>query len=624
MLLWIFYELALGIRAPFPAPSGAAFLALGPCFVGGFMVYGSGAREPALTFKRVGDLGVVLSAMAFCSLLLLYGPARGEHSPLVLVSAFAHPIFALTTVSFALVSLWQRDWGPHRRVLVILLAALAIFAVAESLYAHGRLLHVYEAGGLVDVLWTAALALVVWAAMAERSSRVWAWHRSEPRAAGAVDALVPAFALGAVAVIGYVYRDAWVPGLELPLFLCALGGVGFIGLRGIGSVALERALREKMRDRDRDLLLTQKMQALGTLAAGLAHDFNNQLTGVMVGLDMLRRSVEPGPRVNPCLDLVQQSAQRVAELTERLRALSLSRRTQKGPADLPAIVDRVAGLVRRGAAGRVEVRTRTGSEPLVVHGDEVQLEQALLNLAINAEQATPSGGVIEIGCDLRRVDGPRRRAETGGSPEDAVLWVHDTGTGIEPSVRERLFEPFFTTKAATEGIGLGLTMVNATAKAHGGSVRVESEPGHGARFEIHLPAVLDRLSKRPAPDPHALPEGRETVLLVDDRDEPLMAAKTVLESCGYHVLIAWSGPQALERLAIESTGAQLVVTDAIMPAMSGPELLEAIRAKGYDLPVVLMSGFRDSAESEGFAATVNKPFTPMELARAVRRALDGG
>ena len=359
------------------------------------------------------------------------------------------------------------------------------------------------------------------------------------------------------------------------------------------------------------------MESVATLAGGLAHDFNNLLTGIMAGVGMLKMKGGLSPTAVPYVEMVEQSALRAAELTKRLLALARRREVTYVNVYPRDVVRRVASLLRSALPETIVVREEGGSPELAVRADSGLLEQALLNLGINAGHAMPRGGELRFVIETHERD-PRTKG-----PVVAFL-VIDTGVGIPPAIRERVFDPFFTTREQGEGTGLGLAMVRAAAEDHGGYVDLESEVGKGTCFRLVIPRVEARSRPRePVSVEAEFPRGQETILVVDDRGAPLLAAKTVLETAGYQVVTAESMEAALAVLE-RRADVDLVLTDAVMPGGGAKELRARLAERDAALPVVVMSGHGALADvGPGDVLRVDKPFLPSELARVVRSALDG-
>ncbi|AKF10125.1 hybrid sensor histidine kinase/response regulator [Sandaracinus amylolyticus] len=380
-----------------------------------------------------------------------------------------------------------------------------------------------------------------------------------------------------------------------------------------GALVLIEDVTESQRLQS-ELLQSQKMQAVGTLAGGIAHDFNNLLSGMIASVTLLKRRATGNDA--SLLEHMEQSMWRGAELTQRLLALSRRRDPVRSLVDVGAVIERVVALLSRSVDETIAVRVQLPSSRVTFHGDGGQLEQALLNLGINARDAMrPRGGDLVYTLGV----------EQSGDSRVAAIRVTDGGSGIPVELRERIFEPFFTTKDPGEGTGLGLAMVYAFVQDHAGSVELDSEVGRGTTFTLRLPATEGGVI---APEPERareLPRGRETILAVDDREAALFALDTILGELGYTVATAANGVEALAEIERRRGLIDVVITDAMMRRMGGRDLLTAMRRRGIDIEVILATGHDAEAHRglEGFAAVLRKPFDPEETARVVREVLDG-
>ncbi|MCB9588164.1 MAG: response regulator [Polyangiaceae bacterium] len=399
---------------------------------------------------------------------------------------------------------------------------------------------------------------------------------------------------------------------HIQLSVAPLGGGGALALISDGT---EQHMLLKQ------LVQAQKMEAVGSLAGGLAHDFNNLLTAMLAGVSLVRLK-QDDPELDEHLEQMEQSMWQAAELTQRLLTLSRKREATMGPMQPAKIVRRVAKLLERSIAETITLKLDLEEEDLCILGDGGQLEQALLNLALNARDAMPEGGRLEFKMRVADLTAASARSLPGSY---LVLTVTDTGHGIPEEVQSRVFEPFFTTKAAGEGTGLGLAMVYASMKEQGGWASVSSLMGRGTTFSLYLPArEADASEVESDRFTSALPQGTESILVVDDRDAPLLAAKGVLDACGYRVVLAWSGAEALERISKGDQAFDLVITDAVMPNMGGRRLLAELKAREVNIPVILATGYEvdPHTSSDSFSAVIAKPYHSKELARIVRRVLD--
>ncbi len=360
------------------------------------------------------------------------------------------------------------------------------------------------------------------------------------------------------------------------------------------------------------LLQAQKMDALGQFAGGIAHDFNNLLTGISGYADLASPAAEPGSTLARCLDGIRSAAAEAASLTARLLAFSRRDVPVQQIVDLNEIVRSTAELLSRLVREDVAVRLELAPSPPTVSGDPAQLKQVVLNLALNARDAIAGGGTLAL--------------ETSVHGETVVLRVRDDGCGMDDATRTRALEPFFTTKTAGQGTGLGLAVVYGVVDGLGGSIGIESAPGEGTVVEIRLPAAgAPAAATEPAAgDDHAL-SGIERVLVVEDRDVVRELARDLLEAAGFSVETACTGSDALGLAGAEPF--DVVVSDVVMPGLSGPELARALRLDRPGLPVLYMSGYTDDvldadALDEPLTRFLRKPFTRTELVGAVRGLLD--
>jgi two-component system, cell cycle sensor histidine kinase and response regulator CckA len=376
----------------------------------------------------------------------------------------------------------------------------------------------------------------------------------------------------------------------------------------------------EVRRLERELRHSQQMEAVGRLAGGLAHDFNNILTAIGGANTLLLDELGASDPRRRFAEQIQRSANRAATLTRQLLTF-----TRKQPLE-PTVLDpndgvrATAELLPRMIGADIELRTELLARGRV-RADPGAIEQVLLNLAVNARDAMPAGGVLT----LRTADVERRDPIPEG-PEGAWvrITVSDTGVGMDAQTRAHLFEPFFTTKEQGKGTGLGLSTVYGTIAQCGGHIRVDSEPGRGTTFEIYLPRDEAPLAAPPPPPvAEALPGGRETILLVEDDDAVRDFVRFVLSTLGYHVLEAADGAQALNVAGAYDGRIDLLLSDVVMPKMNGVELARRLAQARPAIKVIHMSGYAGEAVPGGHAPLINKPFEREVLARRVRATLDG-
>ncbi len=376
----------------------------------------------------------------------------------------------------------------------------------------------------------------------------------------------------------------------------------------------------------------QKMEAVGRLAGGIAHDFNNLLTAITGYGDLLMASLAPDDPRRADVEQIRKATDRAATLTKQLLAFGRRQVLQPRVLDLNAVVADMEKMLRRLIGEDIELVTVPGPGLWRVKADPGQLEQVLMNLAVNARDAMPHGGRLIIETANVELDEAYARRHVAVRPGPYVLLaVSDTGCGMDAETLGHVFEPFFTTKEPGKGTGLGLATVYGIVKQSGGNIWVYSEPGRGTTFKIYLPRVdapLEAAGAAAAAASAAGPAGgRETLLLVEDDDGVRVLAREVLRRKGYRVLEARDGREALRRSETHDGPIALVVTDLVMPGLGGREVFARLAVRRPDLRVLYTSGYTDAAifrqsVFEPGTAFISKPFTPDALARRVREVLD--
>jgi PAS domain S-box-containing protein len=386
------------------------------------------------------------------------------------------------------------------------------------------------------------------------------------------------------------------------------------------DVTRQRRLEEELRQ-------AQRIEAVGRLAGGVAHDFNNLLTAILGYTQLVLREMGPDDANRADVEEIKRAGDRAAALTQQLLAFSRRQVLQPRVIDVNALVADMEKMLRRLIGEDIDLVADLGHEVGRVRADAGQLEQVILNLALNARDAMPRGGRLTI----ETADVELAEHAVAGVPiapgRYVQLRVSDTGVGMDAATRARVFEPFFTTKATGRGTGLGLATVYGIVKQSDGYIVADSEPDRGTTFAVYLPRIGDL----PAPAPQRpLPEARgtETVLLVEDEDAVRSLARRTLETMGYRVLEASGGPEALALTRRHAGPIDLLLTDVVMPEMSGSALAEQLVAARPGLPVLFMTGYTDDAVlrhgvSEAGVALLQKPFEPQGLALKVRAVLDG-
>jgi PAS domain S-box-containing protein len=383
---------------------------------------------------------------------------------------------------------------------------------------------------------------------------------------------------------------------------------------------LEEALRQ-----------SQKMEAVGQLTGGIAHDFNNMLTGVIGGLDILKRRIASGrlDDVDRFMDAASTSAQRAAALTARLLAFSRRQSLDAKPVDVDALTRSLEDLLRRTIGENIALDLVAGEALPLAIVDSNQLESAILNLAINARDAMPNGGMLTVETGVTELDAGYCALHPEITPgKYVIVAVSDTGVGIEKDVLERVFEPFFTTKAIGQGTGLGLSMIYGFARQSGGQVRIHSQPGHGTSVKIYLPAteaVADAQDVAPA----TVREGAgQTVLVVEDDPSVRILVREVLNELSYRAIEAEDATTAIPILSSDRP-IDLMVSDVGLPGMNGRQLAEIARQHRPTLPILFVTGYAENAAIRaGFLGTnmtmITKPFALENLARKISDLMAGG
>jgi hypothetical protein len=371
------------------------------------------------------------------------------------------------------------------------------------------------------------------------------------------------------------------------------------------------------------------MDAVGRLAGGIAHDFNNLLTVIGAHSAFLIESINAGNVRLEDAEEVQKAAVRAAGLTRQLLAFSRKQILKPARLDLNAIIENTGKMLGRLLGEDIEIVKHLAPDLRAVIADASQLDQVLMNLAVNARDAMPDGGVLTITTGNRTIteegEGARRLIPAG---DYTVLEISDTGVGMDAAVRARAFEPFFTTKEMGKGTGLGLATVYGIVKQSAGYVLVDSAPGEGTTFQVYLPASASAGAADHLPVAESLSvRGTETVLIIEDEQAVRDIVSRVLKKHGYVVLVAASGAEALALSAAFESTIDLVISDAVMPGMGGGEVVRRLKEQRPELKALFMSGYTDDEViRRGIISSttsfIQKPFSLMAFARATREALD--
>lgn len=388
-------------------------------------------------------------------------------------------------------------------------------------------------------------------------------------------------------------------------------------------------IREREKERlEHQLRQAHKMEAVGTLAGGVAHDFNNIISVIESCAELLQSRIKNNRSIRSYVEQIISAAGRAGELTKRLLVFSRSQVLNPKAVNLNSVVSDISVLLKRLVGENIEFRIELSTDDLVVMADELQIDQIIINLVTNARDAMPHGGTLSIKTKMVEIIAPQGDEVEKNCPGIyARLSVSDTGVGIDPDTRERIFDPFFTTKEVGKGTGLGLSMAFGIVTQHQGHIEVESEPGKGTEFLVYLPLV-DATLERKKDENIFLPAGnRETILVAEDDRFVRMLTKHILTKYGYQVIDAADGEDVLKKFREHADDIRLLLCDVVMPKMNGAQVMNEIRKIRPEVKIIFFSGHtRDILASHGCDAgevpLLLKPMKPGELLMAVRAALD--
>jgi two-component system cell cycle sensor histidine kinase/response regulator CckA len=401
---------------------------------------------------------------------------------------------------------------------------------------------------------------------------------------------------------------------------------------------LVSAIQREIRDREgrlerqrleRQVDQLQRFEAIGRLAGGIAHDFNNVIGAIMGWAEIGCQELPEGHKTRERLQRIQIQAERASGLTRQLLAFARRQVLEPQNVDLNALITETVSLLGKVIGAQVRIELELAPDLLPIWADATQIEQVVMNLCLNARDAMPQGGQIRIQtreAELHAGAGPLGSHVRPG--KYAFLSIADTGVGMDAATLSHVFEPFFTTKQVGKGTGLGLATVYGVVKQHGGIIEVESEPGCGSTFQIHLPTGSGAIQLRDQRPEGQLKGGTETVLIAEDHDGMRETAKEMLDALGYNVLLTTNGKRAVELFRDKHASIDLLILDVAMPEMGGPAAFEAMTAIKPDVRVIFTTGY--SSEIEALRALVRKgvsiiqkPYNSQALGRRIRAVLDG-
>ncbi|PKP97561.1 MAG: hybrid sensor histidine kinase/response regulator, partial [Alphaproteobacteria bacterium HGW-Alphaproteobacteria-13] len=481
-------------------------------------------------------------------------------------------------------------------------------------------------------------------ALVDRDGRFLYMNRAFLRAAGIADGRMPRYPgdivvgedKGPLADMIRRHSSGQQVGGDLSIRLAGQGddpvSMRVVGVRGLGEAAVLLSLKDSSEESrlKRQVAQQSKMQAVGQLAGGVAHDFNNILTAILGSCDLMLMRHTPGDGDYDDIQHIRSNANRAASLTRQLLAFSRQQTLRPQILQLPDVISEVSHLLKRLIGDTVQLSVHHGRGLGAVRADPGQLEQVIINLAVNARDAMPGGGTLTIETYPVSAAEVRQMGSEFMPPADySALRVRDTGTGIPAEVLPKIFEPFFTTKDVGKGTGLGLSTVYGIIKQSAGFIFADSKTGEGTSFTIYLPVHRAGGDTPAVPAPPVRPKksqwGTGTILLVEDEDMVRAVAERALTRAGYTVVTASQGEEGLERFAGMGK-IDLVVSDVVMPTMDGPAMVRAMRAQRPGLPVLFMSGYAEEQLRQSIdiddVAFLPKPFSVAQLAEAVSAALD--
>jgi signal transduction histidine kinase len=569
-------------------------------------------RDPVILSLAAGPAGAMVAALVALTLQMLNGQYSGRD------------------FGYQLVLWWLRDW------LGVMTTATLIFTWLNARPVQWTWARIAEGVGMVLTLFVAAqLIFGLWGIFATREVPIafiffplvgWAGLRFGPRGAATIVALISAFALGIAGMGVGPFATYPVEFTQLLLFcFLALGSLSGQLLAAImaerdDAMAKRLVLEEQLRH-------SQKMEAVGRLAGGIAHDFNNLLTAIIGYTEIVLHSLDPKDERRADAEEIARAAMRAADLTKQMLAFSRRQVLQPKVVDLNIALRKVEPMLRR-VIGEDIVMTVTGkASHAFARVDPGQVEQVVMNLVVNARDAMPQGGRLTVETADAVLDSEAVADLPDAKPGAYVmLSVSDTGSGMPPEIRARVFEPYFTTKDVGKGTGLGLSTVYGIIRQSDGHISLSSELGLGTTFRIYLPRAAAPVAAAAEQGVEKMPEGTEHILLVEDDPSVRRLSKELLLRLGYSVTDASSGRAGLA-LGSDTRHFDLALCDVILGDMSGPAVAEALRALRPTIRVLYMSGYMDEAivktgvldEGKPF---LQKPFTPMQLAKKIREVLD--
>jgi signal transduction histidine kinase/CheY-like chemotaxis protein len=656
-VIYATYDVFLGGAPLGPSVTYMTYSAFPILFIIGISHYRARIPSTEDTFVRIGSLGIILSATLLIYLFMYADFLRAAISIPRASVTVAYGVVDLSAVLFGLIVLMLQSRGHRRRVLLLILLGLCFNAATDFTYASALMDTRYRSASLISGIYLLVPSFIIWAAFEqdqlaklegettvdEPSTEIEPWSTRW-------ETLLPPLAVAGVLVFALVFRARFTENLISFGVAASVVFIGSLALRNWWGHKLEvrlrtealqsksemqlayRELREEMKIRTQvedELRHAQKMEALGQLTGGIAHDFNNLLAVVLGNLELLESGVPMRPDQTECLRDATKAAERGADLTQRLLALSRKQSLRAEPIEVDSLLEDTKNLLTRTLGERIQVTISGHKDVWLCLADRAQLENAILNLALNARDAMPDGGEIEIVASNITLDEMYSAEHPDARAGAFVAFaVQDSGVGIPAEVLPRVFEPFFTTKDVGSGTGLGLSMVYGFAKQSGGHVTIESRVGSGTRATLYIPYSETQVRSAGAERRPEAPRGSgESILLVEDQPAVRTLVSNILKKLGYQITEARDGDEALALLeGIETL--DLLLSDVVLTgSLSGHSLAAAVAQKRPRTKVLLMSGYAPDIPNERSVSAripelLHKPFGKAELARKIRSVLD--
>jgi PAS domain S-box-containing protein len=591
-------------------------------------LFGRDAHE--VVGRRLGEIGILTPGDVEASFAMLARVLAGESLPAFTMPG-RHVDGSIRWVEVTSRLLAQRDGEP--RVLVIMRDTTARIASEQALLVRNtlwrRASRIAQLGAWELDLTTGVLT---WDEEVKRLHEVPADH--VPDVERAIDFYTPEARPIVRAAVEALIASGTPFSLELPL-VTATGRRVFVRAQGEAERRGEQVVKifgifqdiTALHEATQLLRETVKLEGLGRLAGGVAHDFNNLLTAILGYAEEVQHTLPPDSPARDDVAEIRRAGERARELTQQLLAFARRQVVLPRVFDVARQLEHVRRFLMRVLGEDItlvlDVEAATGS----VHMDPTQFEQLLLNLAVNARDAMPAGGTLTIRTRRARLTAAAAAARDLATKDCVLLEVQDTGAGMPPEIAVRVFEPFFTTKELGHGTGLGLATVYGVVRQAGGHIAVQSTVGRGTNFSVHLPRVDEVVPEATAPGLESVPGGSESILLVEDDDGVRTFAERVLRQAGYDVRVAGLGADAMVIAGAAEQPMQLLVTDVVMPGMSGPELSERLERSWPTLRTLFVSGYTpdrlDNARLATPAHFLPKPYGRTQLLERVRLLLDG-